>query len=154
MSEPKVAVLMGSRSILPKIKATIKTLDEFGVRFSVRVMSAHRTPSIVSDFSRSAAEKGYKVIIAVAGGAAHLAGVVAAHTSLPVIRIAVQGGAFQGMDAYFRQYRCLAEYRWCQWLLELLVVKMQLFLLLEYWRCRTTISRMNSKNFNIPNSRK
>lgn len=99
MSEAQVAVLMGSRSDLPKIDIAIKTLGEFGVQFSVRIMSAHRTPEIVSDFSRSAAEKGYQVIIAAAGGAAHLAGVVAAHTSLPVIGIPVQGGAFQGVDA-------------------------------------------------------
>ena len=90
---------MGSKSDLPKIESAIKILSEFGVSASVRVMSAHRTPRIVSDFSRTAAENGFKVIIAAAGGAAHLAGVVAAHTSLPVIGIPVQGGAFQGMDA-------------------------------------------------------
>ncbi len=99
VSEPRVAILMGSKSDLPKIEPTIKTLNEFDVEISVRVMSAHRTPKIVSEFSQTAEEKGFKVIIAAAGGAAHLAGVIAAHTNLPVIGIPVQGGAFQGMDA-------------------------------------------------------
>ena len=99
MSNLQVAVLMGSKSDLPKIEPTLKTLQEFDVKFTVRIMSAHRTPEIVSEFAKTAAKKGYLVIIAAAGGAAHLAGVVAAHTSLPVIGIPVQGGAFQGMDA-------------------------------------------------------
>ena len=99
MSEPKVAIIMGSKSDLPKIESAIETFREFEIDVSVRVMSAHRTPDIVSDFARTAEESGYKIIIAAAGGAAHLAGVVAAHTILPVIGIPVQGGAFQGMDA-------------------------------------------------------
>ena len=99
MSKQQVAILMGSKSDLPKIGVAIKVLQEFRVGISVRVMSAHRTPEIVSDFSKSAAENGYKVIIAAAGGAAHLAGVVAAHTLLPVIGIPVLGGAFQGVDS-------------------------------------------------------
>jgi len=99
MLEKQVAVLMGSSSDLPKINVTIKTLEEFGVQFSVRIMSAHRTPEIVTSFCKSASENKYQVIIAAAGGAAHLAGVVAAHTNLPVIGIPIEGGAFQGMDA-------------------------------------------------------
>ena len=99
MSCPTVAILMGSRSDLPKLEPTITTLKEFKVEFSVRIMSAHRTPEVVSNFSTTAEGKGYKVIIAAAGGAAHLAGVVAAHTRLPVIGIPIPSGSFQGMDS-------------------------------------------------------
>lgn len=94
-----VAVLMGSASDLPKIKGAVETLETLGIPHSVRVMSAHRTPDVVQDFAESAADHGIKVIIAAAGGAAHLAGVVAAHTILPVIGIPVEGGALNGLDA-------------------------------------------------------
>lgn len=96
---PQAAVLMGSNSDLPKIQGCIDTLRKLGVETEVRVMSAHRTPDVVMDFAAHAAERGIRVIIAAAGGAAHLAGVVAAHTLLPVIGIPVEGGAFHGMDA-------------------------------------------------------
>ena len=97
--QPEVAILMGSTSDLPKIQSAIETLDSFAVPRTVRVMSAHRTPAVVKEFSEQAAGNGLKVIIAAAGGAAHLAGVVASHTILPVIGIPVQGGALNGMDA-------------------------------------------------------
>ena len=95
----KAAVLMGSDSDLPKIQKCIDTLKQLGVETTVRVMSAHRTPEIVCDFAEQAASNGYGVLIAAAGGAAHLAGAVAAHTLLPVIGIPVEGGAFNGLDA-------------------------------------------------------
>lgn len=95
----QVAVLMGSNSDLPKIQSCIDTLKKLGLEPEVRVMSAHRTPDVVMSFASQAADRGMKVIIAAAGGAAHLAGVVAAHTLLPVIGIPVEGGAFHGMDA-------------------------------------------------------
>lgn len=95
----EVALLMGSNSDLPKIQNCIDTLKKLSVDVEVRVMSAHRTPDLVMEFASTAAERGIKVIIAAAGGAAHLAGVVAAHTVLPVIGIPVEGGAFHGMDA-------------------------------------------------------
>jgi len=95
----QVAVLMGSKSDLPKVRKTIDTLEMLGVPTLVRIMSAHRTPAAVKEFAEGAADRGIKVIIAAAGGAAHLAGVVAAHTILPVIGIPVQGGALNGMDA-------------------------------------------------------
>ncbi len=95
----KAAVLMGSNSDLPKIQGCIDTLKKLGVETTVRVMSAHRTPEVVADFTDNAIANGYGVIIAAAGGAAHLAGAVAAHTLLPVIGIPVEGGAFHGMDA-------------------------------------------------------
>jgi phosphoribosylaminoimidazole carboxylase PurE protein len=99
MSNPLVAILMGSKSDFSKLEPAIFTLKEFNVPVEVRVMSAHRSPDVVVKFSETAAQRGFKVIMAAAGGAAHLAGVVSAHTDLPVIGIPVQGGAFLGIDA-------------------------------------------------------
>ena len=95
----RVAILMGSKSDLPKVQPAIEILREFGIPHMVRVMSAHRTPAVVAEFAESASEEGLQVIIAAAGGAAHLAGVVAAHTILPVIGIPVEAGALHGLDA-------------------------------------------------------
>jgi len=95
----KVALLMGSSSDLPKIQNCIDTLKKLEIPLEVRVMSAHRTPEIVAQFTENAVANGFGVIIAAAGGAAHLAGAIAAHTLLPVIGIPVEGGAFKGMDA-------------------------------------------------------
>jgi 5-(carboxyamino)imidazole ribonucleotide mutase len=94
-----VAIIMGSKSDLPKIQPALDTLREFKVPFTARVMSAHRTPAVVAEFAENAAANGLKVIIAAAGGAAHLAGVTAAHTTLPVIGIPVEGGALKGLDS-------------------------------------------------------
>jgi len=96
---PKVAVLMGSDSDLPKIQGAIDILKDLQIPHTVRVMSAHRTPDVVREFTENAEANGLEVIIAAAGSAAHLAGVVAAHTILPVIGIPVQGGALNGLDA-------------------------------------------------------
>ncbi len=98
-SSLKAAVLMGSISDLPKIQGCVDTLKKLGVETVVRVMSAHRTPELVAEFTENAEAQGFGVIIAAAGGAAHLAGSVAAHTLLPVIGIPVEGGALHGMDA-------------------------------------------------------
>ena len=95
----KVAVLMGSDSDLPKIQKAVDILKDFQVPCTVRVMSAHRTPDVVREFAESAEANGIEVILAAAGGAAHLAGVVAAHTILPVVGIPVEGGALHGLDA-------------------------------------------------------
>ncbi len=95
----KVAILMGSKNDLPKLEGGIQILRDFEVPVAVRVMSAHRTPDVVAEFVGSASDNGFKVIIAAAGMAAHLAGVVAAHTVLPVIGIPVDGGALNGIDA-------------------------------------------------------
>ena len=95
----KVAILMGSKSDLPKLEDCIATLKNLQLETVVRVMSAHRTPEIVSAFASQAEADGFGVIIAAAGGAAHLAGVVAAHTLLPVIGIPIENGAFKGLDA-------------------------------------------------------
>jgi 5-(carboxyamino)imidazole ribonucleotide mutase len=99
MKNAKVALLMGSKNDLPKLQPAIDTLSQFGVPLTVRVMSAHRTPATVAEFATNARANGLQVMIAAAGGAAHLAGVVAAHTTLPVIGIPVEGGALNGLDA-------------------------------------------------------
>jgi 5-(carboxyamino)imidazole ribonucleotide mutase len=88
-STPLVGILMGSDSDWPKIKSAAAALAEFNIPYEVRVMSAHRTPEIVQEYATGAAGRGLRVIIAAAGGAAHLAGVVASHTVLPVIGIPV-----------------------------------------------------------------
>jgi len=98
-SSPAVGIVMGSQNDWPKIKGVAAALDEFGVAFEARVMSAHRTPGLVEEFAASAIERGVKVIIAAAGGAAHLAGVVASHTTLPVIGIPVPTGMMGGLDS-------------------------------------------------------
>jgi 5-(carboxyamino)imidazole ribonucleotide mutase len=96
---PLVGIVMGSDSDWPKIQAAAAALDEFYVSFEVRVMSAHRTPEVVREYATTAAERGLKVIIAAAGGAAHLAGVVASHTTLPVIGLPVPTELSGGLDS-------------------------------------------------------
>ena len=98
-TSPPVGIVMGSDSDWPKIKAVAAALEEFGVPYEARVMSAHRTPGVVGEYASSAVERGLKVIIAAAGGAAHLAGVVAAHTTLPVIGIPVPTDLAGGLDS-------------------------------------------------------
>ncbi len=96
----KVAVIMGSASDLPVVEKAIKTLQEFGVPHEVHIFSAHRTPQEAHDFSANARENGFGVIIAAAGMAAHLAGSLAANTTLPVIGIPMKSSTFSnGIDA-------------------------------------------------------
>ena len=99
--KPLVGIVMGSDSDWPLVKKACETLDKFGVPYETRVISAHRTPEIALDYSKSAEARGLKVIIAAAGGAAHLGGVLAAGTVLPVIGIPVAGGALNGLDALY-----------------------------------------------------
>lgn len=95
----KVAVIMGSDSDLPIVKKAIVELKRFGVPYECHVISAHRTPALASEFASSAKANGFGVIICAAGMAAHLAGVVAGHTTLPVIGIPCKSAALDGMDA-------------------------------------------------------
>ena len=97
----KVAVLMGSANDQPKMAPALETLASFGVDATEHVMSAHRTPAKVAAFASSARDEGYGVIICGAGMAAHLAGAVAAQTSLPVIGVPLSGGAIGGIDALY-----------------------------------------------------
>ena len=96
--KPLVAVIMGSKSDWDTMRNAVEILDELGVPNEARVLSAHRTPDATTDFARTAAERGLRVIIAGAGGAAHLAGVIAAHTWLPVLGVPIQS-KLQGLDS-------------------------------------------------------
>lgn len=95
----KVAVIMGSDSDFPVVKSALSELKKYGVEFECRVMSAHRTPVQACEFADKAVENGFGVIICAAGMAAHLAGVIAGHTTLPVIGIPMKSAALDGMDA-------------------------------------------------------
>ncbi len=99
MTSKKVAVIMGSDSDFPTVSAAVKKLKSFDIPVDVHVMSAHRTPVAAAEFSSPAKENGYGVIIAAAGKAAHLAGVLAAHTTLPVIGIPIKSSTLDGLDA-------------------------------------------------------
>lgn len=104
MTEPKssvaiVAVVMGSASDWETMRHAVELLDELGVPHEHRIVSAHRTPDLMAEFARTAADRGLRVIIAGAGGAAHLPGMIAAHTWLPVLGVPVQSRALHGVDS-------------------------------------------------------
>jgi len=99
MSKPKVALIMGSDRDLVAMTGCIKNLRTFGIEFEAHVISAHRTPEKAEKFARSARENGFGAIIAGAGMAAHLAGVIAAYTTLPVIGVPIKSNTLDGMDA-------------------------------------------------------
>ena len=99
MSLPLVGVIMGSKSDWDTMSQTDAILTEFGVPHECQVMSAHRTPALTAEYASTAASRGLAVIVAGAGGAAHLAGVVAAHTILPVIGVPMQSSALNGLDS-------------------------------------------------------
>lgn len=96
---PRVAILMGSKNDWEVMKTTSETLKTFGIAHEAKVLSAHRTPHEASAYISSAKDRGIQVIIAAAGGAAHLAGVCAAHTILPIIGVPMEGWALKGLDA-------------------------------------------------------
>src|ERR1043165_7220440 len=98
-SGPLVAVVMGSASDWETMRHAVELLDDLGVPNEHKVVSAHRTPEMMAEFARTAAERGLRVIIAGAGGAAHLPGMLAAHTWLPVLGVPVQSHALHGMDS-------------------------------------------------------
>ncbi len=98
-SKKKVALIMGSDSDFPVLESCVKTLKDFGVETHVEVCSAHRTPDRAAEFSKKAKDEGFGVIIAAAGMAAHLGGVLAAYTILPVIGIPMESSRLDGMDA-------------------------------------------------------
>ena len=97
----KVAIIMGSKSDMPTVQYCLDILNEFGINYIVKVLSAHRTPNETARFTKEAKDKGIKVIIAAAGMAAHLAGVCASHTTLPVIGIPIESKSLAGIDALF-----------------------------------------------------
>lgn len=95
----RVGILMGSQSDWPTVQHTAMVLREFGIGHEARVLSAHRSPHAACEYAEQAAERGLQVIICAAGGAAHLAGVIAAHTHLPVLGIPLKGWSVDGLDA-------------------------------------------------------
>ena len=97
----KVGIIMGSRSDWPTMEKAADILDELGVEYETRIVSAHRTPDRLWDYGVSAADRGLKVIIAGAGGAAHLPGMVASKTHIPVVGVPVQSKALKGMDSLY-----------------------------------------------------
>ena len=99
MKSPLVAVIMGSKSDWETMKHAVDILERFGIPHEAKVVSAHRTPDLMAEFAKTAAERGIQVIIAGAGGAAHLPGMVAAHTHLPVLGVPVQSKALSGLDS-------------------------------------------------------
>jgi len=99
MSKPQVSIVMGSDSDLEIMREAGKALEGFGIAYEIDVTSAHRSPDRTAEFARKAADRGIRVIIAGAGGAAHLAGVIAAHTTLPVIGVPIPSTSLNGMDS-------------------------------------------------------
>jgi len=99
MKKPSVGIVMGSDSDLPVMNAAAETCSEFGVGYEIRIVSAHRTPDDMANYGRTAVKRGLKVIIAGAGGAAHLPGMMASHTSLPVIGVPVESKHLKGLDS-------------------------------------------------------
>src|ERR1022692_3664134 len=99
MSKPQVSIVMGSDSDLEIMREAGKALDDFGIAYEMDVTSAHRSPDRTAEYARGAAGRGIRVIIAGAGGAAHLAGVIAAHTSLPVIGVPIPSTSLNGLDS-------------------------------------------------------
>ncbi len=99
MVKPVIGILMGSDSDLPVMEETAKVLKEFGIPYEMTVSSAHRTPNRTSKYARTAGQRGLKIIIAGAGSAAHLAGFIAAETTLPVIGIPINSSALKGLDS-------------------------------------------------------
>src|SRR6201998_1569876 len=98
-TQPLVSIVMGSDSDLEIMREAAKALEEFGIPYEIDVTSAHRSPDRTADFARKAASRGIRTIIAGAGGAPHLAGVIAAHTTLPVIGVPIPSTSLQGMDS-------------------------------------------------------
>lgn len=98
-SKPLVAVVMGSKSDWDTMRHADETLTEFGIDHECRVISAHRSPSLAAEFGSTAESRGVEVVIAAAGGAAHLAGVLAAHTTLPVLGVPMKSDALNGLDS-------------------------------------------------------
>ncbi|HQI41373.1 MAG: 5-(carboxyamino)imidazole ribonucleotide mutase [Ignavibacteriales bacterium UTCHB2] len=94
-----VGIIMGSDSDLPIMEEAVKVFKDFNIGYEVKILSAHRTPDQHAEYSKTAVDRGLKVIIAAAGGAAHLPGVTAAHTTLPVIGVPIKGKSLEGMDS-------------------------------------------------------
>ena len=109
----KVAIVMGSNSDLPVVKGAIDKLKQFGVEYEARVISAHRTPQAAEEFAKGAEDRGVSVIIAAAGKAAHLGGVIAAYTTLPVIALPIKSSLMDGLDSLSSMVQMPSGYPCC-----------------------------------------
>ncbi len=101
MKNPTVGIVMGSDSDLPVVKGALEVLEHFNVSFEALILSAHRTPAETVDYAKSLIKRGVKVVITAAGGAAHLAGIIAAHTATPVIGIPIKTSTLNGLDSLY-----------------------------------------------------
>ncbi|MEP2783722.1 MAG: 5-(carboxyamino)imidazole ribonucleotide mutase [Pseudoruegeria sp.] len=101
MTQPKVGIIMGSQSDWPTMKLAADILDELGIKYEAKIVSAHRTPDRLWSYGKTAAERGLQVIIAGAGGAAHLPGMMASKTRIPVVGVPVQTKALSGVDSLY-----------------------------------------------------
>jgi phosphoribosylaminoimidazole carboxylase PurE protein len=99
MKKPLVGIVMGSDSDLPVMQETAKLLETFGIHYDITISSAHRSPDLTASYAKNAAKKGFEVIIAGAGAAAHLAGVIASKTTLPVIGVPIDSSSLKGLDS-------------------------------------------------------
>jgi phosphoribosylaminoimidazole carboxylase PurE protein len=99
MKKPLVGIVMGSDSDLPVMQETAKILETFGIHYDITISSAHRSPDLTASYAKNAAKKGFEVIIAGAGAAAHLAGVIASKTTLPVIGVPIDSSSLKGLDS-------------------------------------------------------
>ena len=142
MAVKKVAVIMGSDSDFPTVSAAIKRLKALEIPVEVHVMSAHRTPHAAAEFAQNAVQNGFGVIIAAAGKAAHLGGVLAAHTTLPVIAIPISPRPWTVWMHSWQPYRCPAESRWRR--LQSTAPTMQRFWLHRCWPSRMRRWRQSS----------
>lgn len=115
-----VAIIMGSQSDWETMRHAADTLEALGISFDARIVSAHRTPDRLVAFAKGAKAEGFKVVIAGAGGAAHLPGMAAAMTSLPVFGVPVQSKALQGKTRFYRSSRCQQAFPSALWLLAVL----------------------------------
>lgn len=113
--KPLISVIMGSKSDWATMKKTAEVLDEFGVAYEKKVVSAHRTPDLMFKHAEEARGRGIKAIIAGAGGAAHLPGMVAAKTTLPVIGVPVKSRALADLILFIQSFKCLVVSLWQQW---------------------------------------
>lgn len=99
MARPLIGIIMGSDTDLPVLQEAAAVLEEFGIRYEMKITSAHRTPELMATYAKSAVKRGLKLLIAGAGGAAHLPGMAAAHTPLPVIGVPIKTKALDGLDS-------------------------------------------------------
>ena len=126
-AQAKIVICMGSQSDWETMRHAKEILDALAIACETKIISAHRTPDRLSEFAKSAQSQGVEVIIAGAGGAAHLPGMIASHTALPVLGVPVESKTLKGMDSFYRLFRCQQVYLLPLWPLASLALKTRLF---------------------------